>query len=249
MTRTTVIVAAVLALNASGLAGAAHAEDGWTTDLTIYGWLTGIEGDIRAPAFGLGATGSLSPRDVLDNLDGAFFGKVELRNGDFGLILDLVSADLGFDGFAPVSSPVSVRTETSLTMITAVAGWRASRTESTTVDLYGGLRFVSFEAVTSIGPPVSVSRGVGEDWVDPVVGIRAIHQLAPRFGLQGLFDLGGFGAGSDLTVNTYVGGRYSLNESLTAEFGLRYISVDYATDQLDTKTDFWGPAIGLTYSF
>lgn len=249
MKRTTATMAAILCVAAGGLAGAARADDGWKTDLTIYGWFTGIEGDIRAPAFGLGANGSLSPGDVLDNLEGAFFGKVQLWKGDYGLIFDLVSADLGFDGFTPVPAPAAVRTETSLTMATAVAGWRASTTDTTTVDVYGGLRYVSFKADAAIGPPLSVRGSVSESWVDPVIGVRAIHQLSTKLGLQGLLDLGGFGVGSDLTVNAYVGGRYALNGNLTAEFGLRYISVDYATERLDTKTDFWGPAIGLTYSF
>jgi hypothetical protein len=56
MKGTTAMAAAVLCVTAGGRAGAARAEDGWKTDLTICGGFTGIEGDIRAPAFGLGVT-------------------------------------------------------------------------------------------------------------------------------------------------------------------------------------------------
>lgn len=246
MKRLTTAVALVLTC---GLDGRATAEGAWTTDVTVYGWFTGIEGDISAPAFGLGTSGTLSPRDVLDNLEGAFFAKVETWNGDFGLVFDLVSADLGFDLFTPVPAPAAVRAETSLALATIAAGWRVLSTDSDEVDLFGGLRYVSFKAAAAAGPPLSVGGDVSEDWLDPLFGIKAIHQVTPRFGIQGVVDLGGFGVGSDLTINAYAGGRYALNDRLTAEFGLRYISIDYSTERLDTKTDFWGPAIGLTYRF
>jgi hypothetical protein len=241
--------AALLIAASGGFVGSAEAGDGWTTDLTIYGWFTGIEGEIRAPAFGLGANGSLTPRDVLDNLEGALFAKLEAWNGRYGLVFDLVSADLGFDGVTPVPAPAAVRAETSLTMATAVLGWRVSQTAETIFDLFGGLRYVSFSVDATVGPPILVRGGVSENWVDPVIGLRAIRQLSPRFGVQGLVDVGGFGVGSDLILNAYAGGRYTLTENLTAEFGLRYIRIDYSTDLLDSETDFWGPALGLTYRF
>jgi hypothetical protein len=45
---TTVVVLAL----GGGLVETAQAEGAWTTDVTVYGWFTGIEGDISAPAFG-----------------------------------------------------------------------------------------------------------------------------------------------------------------------------------------------------
>jgi hypothetical protein len=160
-----------------------------------------------------------------------------------------VSADLGFDLFTPVPAPAAVQAETSLKLATIAAGWRMLSTATDKVDLFGGLRYVSFKVDAAVGPPLSVRGDVSEDWLDPLFGVRAIHQVTPRFGVQGLVDLGGFGVGSDLTINAYAGGRYALNDRLTAEFGFRYIIIDYSVERLDTKTDLWGPAIGLTYRF
>jgi len=77
--------AIAVALCSPATSATAQAGDDWTVDLTVYGWLTGVEGGIRAPALGLGANAALSPRDVLDNLEGALFGKLEFWGPAFGL--------------------------------------------------------------------------------------------------------------------------------------------------------------------
>ncbi len=48
-------------------------------------------------------------------------------------------------------------------------------------------------------PVIGVSVSRDENFVDPIVAVRANAPIAPRWTATGYLDAGGFGAGSDLT--------------------------------------------------
>ena len=58
----------------------------------------------------------------------------------------------------------------------------------------------------------AVARSGTLEWVDPFVGLRVRHELAPGKELQFLGDIGGFGVGSDLTWQLFAG--YSFDFSV-----------------------------------
>lgn len=71
------------------------------------------------------------------------------------------------------------------------------------------------------------SQGGNKDWVDPYVGVRVQHPLSDRWALTGYADVGGFGAGSDLTWQAAVGASYRISDRMNLKFGYRYLYVDY----------------------
>jgi len=75
------------------------------------------------------------------------------------------------------------------------------------------------------GLPTSTSAD--KDWVDPILGVRAQWNLNDQWFLAGKSDIGGFGAGSDLTWTVQGTVGYRFTEKVSAELGYRYMDTDY----------------------
>jgi hypothetical protein len=69
-----------------------------------------------------------------------------------------------------------------------------------------------------------------EDWLDPIVGVRAQWNINEKWFLAGRSDIGGFSVGSDFvwTVQATVG--YNFTQKVSAELGYRYMHTDYTND-------------------
>ena len=161
-------------------------------------------------------------------------GYVEAQNGRWGIYGDVVWGKFDFsDGVVTQRNPianlkVSARANAGLgyeiTMAESgltyeVARW-AGASSSTALDLLGGARYWNQDLNLSLAVDASVdlgklglersgSRAVARsgtlEWVDPFVGLRVRHELAPGRELQFLGDIGGFGVGSDLTWQLFAG--------------------------------------------
>jgi len=124
---------------------------------------------------------------------------------------------------------------------------------ATAFDVLGGARYWNQELDLSLAIDAAVdlgnlglkrsgSRAVARsgalEWVDPFVGLRVRHQLAPGKELQFLGDVGGFGVGSDLTWQLF--GGYSFDfavwqTTLHGLVGYRALAVDYSQDGAASK--------------
>lgn len=223
----------------------------WSGQVILYGWFAGLEGDVTARNRDRSGSISLSPGDVLDKLELGLFGFAELRRGRFGALFDIAYIDLG-DG-QDVAAPVPLRVDgtTELLLVSTLGAWRAYEEGDRFVDLYAGGRFVSVDlGLTATGPGGNRFRASArERWVDPVFGVRAGTGLTERLSLWGFADIGGFGVGSDLSWQAFLGGRYALSERFALEAGFRYLSIDYSADRVDVDAEFWGPTVGLSFRF
>jgi hypothetical protein len=103
---------------------------------------------------------------------------------------------------------------------------------------------------------VAVARSNDLEWVDPVVGARIRHQMAPGKELRLEGDIGGFGAGSEFSWQ--VVGVYGFNTALFgvpfhADLGYRALAVDYSErgrfgrNGLDVVQH--GPVMGVTFNW
>src|SRR3546814_4472448 len=68
----------------------------------------------------------------------------------------------------------------------------------------------------------SVKTKSSESWVDPIVGFRGHLDLGSGFTAMGYFDIGGFGAASDLTWQVYGGLGYRINSWVRGSAGYRH---------------------------
>jgi hypothetical protein len=71
------------------------------------------------------------------------------------------------------------------------------------------------------------SFSLSEQWLDPYLGIGGRYNLSKVFYLTGKADVGGFGAGSDVTVQASGALGCQLTRSIYSEIGYRYLYADY----------------------
>lgn len=95
--------------------------------------------------------------------------------------------------------------------------------------------------------PTSASRSV--NWLDPIVGLRARLNLSDSFFLKLYGDVGGFGAGSDLTWQYYAGLCWQASKNGVLELGWRQNYNDYSNGNFLYKVNMYGPYIAYSYRF
>ena len=72
------------------------------------------------------------------------------------------------------------------------------------------------------------THGAGDQWwVDPIIGLRGQINITHWLFLAAQGDVGGFGAGSQITWNTQATVGFNITRNLFAELGYRYMYVDY----------------------
>ena len=141
---------------------------------------------------------------------------------------------------------------------------------STAIDLLAGARYwhqdlsLKFDLTGTLdlnGVVVSRNRAIARsgdvDWVDPLVGLRVRHQLAPGQELVLRGDVGGFDAGSQFSWNVL--GAYSFTFAVrngitySGLLGYRALSVDFEEGSGQNKYVYdvvqHGPVLGLTIGF
>ncbi|WP_223427430.1 outer membrane protein [Tateyamaria pelophila] len=229
----------------------------WSNRFSLYGWVPGIKGDQTFPDGD--PLIDLSSSDVLDALNGAFFGSAEFRNGRFGLIFDLAYADLGQDGAArgtiiPGQDPANASVDTTLWLGTAALAYRTFEEDGKWVDVYGGLRYYDVSAdFTFKIPSIGFKSSLSEDssWFDAIVGLRGHVPLGEKYSVTGLVDVGGFGIGdsSNLSWEAIATLDYAFTDNVTGRLGYRYMSIDKDGDRLDLDLKLGGPLIGVTWNF
>ncbi len=246
----------MLAAAAVCVAGAAAAEEGagdaaWRSRVTLYGWFAGLEGDIFARNRGATAGVSLSPSDVLDNLELGAFAFAEARRGRLGVMLDAAYVDLESSQDVASPAPARITGDTQLLLVTAAASWRVAEQDGAFADVYAGGRLTSVDvglrAQGAGGADLRATRD--ESWVDPLIGLRVGAELTDRLSVWGLVDVGGFGVGSDFAWQAYAGARYALSDRISAEAGFRYVAFDYSAARSDFDMRFWGPTVGVSVGF
>lgn len=219
---------------------------------TMYLWATSLSGRTSTipplPATDV----SMRFQDIFRNLDGAFMGAAELRNGRFGVWSDLMWSRVEADGKlpAPYLSKVTLRSQT-ITWQT-MATYRVVEDGPVDVDVAAGFRWWALDnrvtvAAGALNP--RLSKSTWETWVDPVVGARASADLGSGWSTTLMGDIGGFGAGSDFSWQALGTVNYDVAEKWRIRAGYRYLSVDYSDNRYKYDVDQYGPILGVAYKF
>ena len=111
-------------------------------------------------------------------------------------------------------------------------------------DIYVGLRWWNLDASVSSG---GMSGSDHTGFVDPLVGMRTNIPLSTNWDLYLRGDVGGFGAGSELTWQTAVAFGWRFSEAGKLDLGWRYLDLQYEED-FTFDTQYSGPTLGLTWS-
>ena len=128
-----------------------------------------------------------------------------------------------------------------------------------TVDYFAGIRWwdndIEIDVNISALPGDGFSRDVKADWVDPVVGVRWLHDINKKWTFLAQADVGGFGVESEFTSSVATGFQYEISGLMTLDMKYKATWVDFEEGtfgepgyfQYDTVTH--GPVIGLIFNF
>jgi hypothetical protein len=256
--------AAAVAAALTGLAGAAHAAPPapaeWQFEFTPYLFgssLTGTTGtsNVRAAV-------DMSFGDILDHLDSGFMAMFEARKGPWGFVFDGVYFKLkdektrSWEGPGGIGSGTGELQATMTQQIYQLAVTYRLSDAASKLDLVGAARYTQLDTdlnlTTATGPLLpggTRSLSASKSWVDPVIGIRATTPIAERWTLVSYFDIGGFGAGSDLTYQGILGLNWQASKTFTVKGGYRYFYQDYEDDGFVWDMGAHGFYLGLGIGF
>lgn len=222
--------------------------------LTPYFWAAGMEGDV-APVPGLPTVHTESDFDeILDTLQLGLASAIEVRRGRWAFVGDLSYIDTGTTAELATPTPEfdSAGLDTKSLSGTAGLSYRLGETRNgDSLDVLGGARMNwAKNDVRVIRPDDSQERAVNDEtWLDPIIGVRAVAQVAPRWALVGYADVGGFGLSSDLTWQAVASVNYRLSDRFSLVVGYRYYAIDYSHDGFVFDVAQYGPLIGTAIRF
>jgi hypothetical protein len=144
-----------------------------------------------------------------------------------------------------------IKVQEKETILDPEVGYRAVKGEGGALDLLAGARIWHVKTHITYQPRILPLLDVegSKNWVDPVVGVKGIAHISPRAFLTGKLDIGGFGAGSDLTGQAFGGAGFQLNPRVALIGGYRYLYVNYDSDGFIYKAGLSGLALGVKFKF
>jgi hypothetical protein len=227
----------------------------------------------------------LLDREIPKQLFG-MMGAFEARKGPFAVMTDLVYMKLGVSDSGARARSVHPRVGGTLAaavslqfeMFIAEAAlayelfsWRgAAPGMETSIDLYGGGRFwwqnaeasLALTAGLTIGDlTISGGRAIAASgdvtWFDPLVGLRLRHHFSPGTELVLRGDVGGFGAGSNISwqIMGYLSWDFARTQHVvwSGMLGYRALYVDFEKGTGNTLYEYdmltHGPIVGVTARF
>lgn len=237
-----------------------EASQTWALQITPYMWAAGLKGDIspfrRAPTIGVEKSFS----DVMDDLNFGGFVNIWARHDRFVLSGDMMYVDTtDSHAFGPLPAlPIAIPPGTIVKgsvdskqfMATLQGGYRVVDTPDFTLDALAGARFWHISNDVTVSA-LGMSRSYGESfgWVDPVVGMRAFLPLTERLSMQAQADIGGFGAGAELTWSALATINYTVTDHLSVSAGYKVLDVNYDRGGHVYDTRLSGPVLGITLRF
>jgi hypothetical protein len=227
------------------------AENPWSFNLSVYGWATAIDGTISAG--GRSADVDIAFNDVLKHLDMTFMGAAELRYQRWGFMGDLVYARL-HDDIAPPAGIVFSSTHEVVkeTIGTFLLSYRVVDAKPAYLDLLAGARVYSFYSEIVLRPNLGqtgVKASGTTTWADPIVGVRGRYYVARAVFLNGYGDIGGFGAGSELSWQVLGAVGVQAARRCDLQLGYRALGFEYGSVNRKQEITTHGPIIGATIRF
>jgi hypothetical protein len=237
---------------AVALAGALQATSA-AADETARRWTVTVEPYFMAPNMdGKASIGPLDvqvssgPADIFRNLNWGAMGLIEVNNGKIGF---------AFDG-----TYMNLRTRRT-GLIDTIGGHQGGYAGmvmlrvAQNAEAYAGVRVNDLGVRLSGTGPAGIARSASrnESWVDPIVGMRVKLPFSPKADFTMIADVGGFGAGSDISVQAWPTVGVALSSNVRAKFGYRFIYMRHDTgsglDKFVYDVLNYGPTVGVQFSF
>lgn len=222
----------------------------WEVTLAPYVWAAGLKGDIGVANRTVSIDVPFS--DIISNLQFAFMGVAEVRNGRFAVFSDLTYGKIGATRATPFGQFAdNARVDSTTLMWTAGAEYRVLEGPGGHLDAFAGFRLYSLDNSLALqgGPLNGVNLSSGETWVDPMIGLIGRVDLSNRVFVTAWGMIGGFGVSSDLVWDVMAGLGYEFSKHFSAIGGYRASGVNYASNGFLYDTVQQGPFLGMIFKF
>lgn len=254
--------------------GAASSAKDWEVFISIYLWLSGLNGDV-----GIGDTSTdldVSFGDLWENFDVGAQLHIEFWWKRWLFFVDPSYVKLSTtNSQTDESGSIKAKSEVKQFIFEFAGGYRVAEIPLSSspkrhngdtwpqlnVDVYGGGRIFSLDTTINLTQdtpdgPVRTSVNRDKSWFDFIVGTRLLFNLTENLLFSTRTDIGGFGLGfsSDISWNFVTNIGYELPWwGVTPYVGYRLLYIDYEDGSGDNRFvyDVWqtGPQIGLGIQF
>lgn len=114
--------------------------------------------------------------------------------------------------------------------------------------LLGGARYNSLSTNIRFKGPLGANPRGSQVWWDPFFGGEGAFPLSERLNLSARFDVGGFGAGSRVAINSEPLVNYQFNQKYRGTVGWKFLYQDYVNNSQAFEYDVLtqGPVFGFT---
>ncbi|UCD53187.1 MAG: hypothetical protein JSW27_11195 [Phycisphaerales bacterium] len=240
--RTVMAVTFVLPITVTPAGAQDEPAKKWTFDVSLYGLAAGMSGDMTVR--GVDADLDVGFDDIWDNLEFGAMGKVRIGYNRWAFNTEVIYMALA-------ASKSGVDAELDQWIVEPALSYKVCREFEPLV----GVRYNNISGEIKgpgVLPTPRIPTGT-QDWWDPIVGADFHLPLAAKWSLNLRGDIGGFGAGSDLTWQAfpYVSWQFAKRGSLQA--GYRWLYTDYETgsgaDEFRYDVLSQGLQLGLTLNF
>jgi hypothetical protein len=240
----------------------AATADKWSVTAAPYLWAAQLDGDAKVR--GIKADVDVSFKDTLENLGVAGMALIEARKGRLGFAVNPLFVRTESDAG---SGPLEADSTTDIATIGAAIFYRAIDWE---FNRTGGDEPQTLAIEPLLGARLNYLRGEidtkldaagfrarrqfdeSQTWVDPLVGVNMIVELAEHWAVRAEADIGGFGVGSDLTWNAQAFLTYRFTVAgydAFASAGYRALYWDYKDGGFEWDVTMSGPVLGAGVRF
>lgn len=220
--------------------------EGWELRGGPYLWMAGLEGDVAAisglPAVDVDA----SFKDIIENTDFAFMFAAEVRRRQIGFLSDFVFLSLSANENTPGPLFGDADLESRTFFTTLAPFYRVVENDRLVVDVLAGVRVWNVDTRVRISPGVLAGGKAREEesWADPIFGARGSAVVYGPTSLSVAFDVGGFGASSDLTWQVLATLDLRALDWLLLRAGYRHVAVDFEDGGFEWDVELRGPILG-----
>jgi hypothetical protein len=213
----------------------------WTFDTSLNLFLAGLSGDVAVKGQPVNVNASFG--DILQNLEAGAAGRVTLGFDRWVLSTEFSYMKLG-------ASVPAARVEVKQWLVEPSLGYQFCEF----FEGFAGARYNNINADVNFTGPLGLVRGGTQEWWDPIVGAQlSLPLIGQKLTLDGHFDVGGFGVGSDFTWQAYPYLNWRFAKWGSAQLGYRWLGTDYETGSGASRFRYdviaQGPQIGITLHF
>lgn len=216
-------------------------SDRWRFDASVNLFMAGLSGDVTAR--GNAASIDAGFDDIVDHLKAGAAGRFTVGYDRWSFSTEFSYLDLG-------ASSANATIDMDQWLVEPSLGYRFCDM----AEMFAGVRYNNLSGEIRFQGPLGIAASGTQDWWDPIVGAQlSLPLLGRKLTLDGRFDVGGFGVGSDFTWQAYPYLNWRFAKWGSAQLGYRWLGTDYETGSGANRFVYdvvlQGPQIGFTFHF